>query len=198
MGEDLSQGTKVAVILILLCAIIAIVFSIFSIMKNITNSSTQDLQTTLSSVSKQKFDDYDQRTVPGAQIGAACKLFADQPISLVVFTNRNSSGCYTYGLKGVISTVTVTTGGDGSLDTNKIKEVPGTSTKSVSYSGGVLSVPNGSGIAELPATFEYQNSRVDMNDTSKNAFVSSTSKFKSYLIKNKSGDVVGIMFDEIS
>ena len=197
MGEDLSQGTKVAVILILLCAIIAIVFSIFSIMKNITNSSTQDLQTTLSSVSKQKFDDYDQRTVTGAQIGAACKLFADQPISIVVFTNRNSSGCYTYGLKDVISTVTET-GGGGSLVTSKIKEVPGTSTKSVSYSGGVLSVPNGSGIAELPSTFNYQNSRSDMNDTSENAFVSSTSKFKSYLIKNKSGDVIGIMFDEIS
>ena len=198
MGEDLSQGVKIAVILILLCSVIAIVFSILSIMKNITAQSSQDMQSTLSSVSKQKYDDYDQRTVTGAQIVAACKLFSKQPVSIVVYTNRDDSP-RTYGLKGV---VTQDLDSPDATDTAKSGMLGGAAAwaDNLVYDSAKkqVTVPDGYVTATLPTSgFTYQNDRSSMNTTTSAGYVSNTSQFKSWLIKTSAGDIIGILFDEI-
>lgn len=193
MGEDLSQGAKIGVILIILCAIISIVFSIMSIMKNITTQSTQDLQNSLASMSSQKFDDYDQREVTGAQVIAACKLFQNQPISIYVLTNRNltysnnavTKGTFNnYGLKNTgVSAVNVNTAFAGNL---KITNA------------GVVTTTDGYGTLEYPTDMkQYNNNRVGMNTRSDPAYVGNTAKFMSFLCKNKSGDITAIIFDEL-
>lgn len=192
MGEDLSQGVKVAVILILLASVIAIVFSILSIMKNITGQSTQDMQSTLSSVSKQKYDDYDQRTVTGAQIVAACKLFNKQPISLVVYTNRDDTP-RTYGLTGVATTMEAT-----STDTAASKLMSTIADVTYDSTAKKVTVANGYVTATLPGgDFVYQNDRSSMNTNTLGGYISNTSQFKSWLIKTSAGDIIGILFDEL-
>ena len=195
MGEDLSQGAKIGVILIILCAIISIVFSIMSIMKNITTQSTQDLQNSLASMSSQKFDDYDQREVTGAQVIAACKLFQNQPISIYVLTNRNltysnkvvASGTFNnYGLENTDyfgATVDAEADFAGNLQITK---------------AGVVTTTKGYGILEYPSDMkQYNNNRVGMNTRSDPAYVGNTAKFMSFLCKNKSGDITAIVFDEL-
>ena len=195
MGEDLSQGAKIGVILIILCAIIAIVFSIMSIMKNITTQSTQDLQSSLASMSSQKYDDYDQREVTGAQVISACKLFQDQPISVYVVTNRNktvgaggSTSAFTfnnYGLKNSELGLTAN-------DATKLKAA------GFSFTSGKLQCSTGYGLLEYPSDMKaYNNNRSGMNSRSSTDYVGNTSKFMSYLCKNKSGDITAIVFDEL-
>lgn len=192
MGEDLSQGAKIGVILIILCAIIAIVFSIMSIMKNITTQSTQDLQNSLASMSTQKYDDYDQREVTGAQVISACKLFQDQPISIYVITNRNltTSGSNVTGYK---------VDNYGLTNTNLMSgTVFNTNTKLTMSAEGNVSATTGYGVLEYPTDMKaYNNNRTAMNARSEKSYVGNTAKFMSFLCKNKSGDITAIVFDEL-
>lgn len=193
MGEDLSTGAKIGVVLILLCAIISIVFSIMSIMKNITTQGTEDLQNSLSNMSLQKFDDYDQRTVTGAQVVSACKLFQDQPYAIVVYTNRGTENIV-YGLQDC----TWVTGATNEPD---MKETY--STSSIAYKSDekrfVLADTDGYATGAMPSgnNFTYNNNRTAMNERTDPQYVSNSSKFKSYLIKTTSGDIMGIVFDEV-
>ena len=185
MGEDLSQGAKIGIILIILCALIAIVFSIMSIMKNITTQGADELQHSLSSMTMQKFDDYDQRTISGAQVISAIKLFENQPFCVIVYNNRqasetNAANRFTkYGLQQV----TVT---------------EGTTNFQYNASTKALSVTNGFVTGSLAAgSFTYNNNRKDMNSKISAKYISNSSTYYSYLIKNTSGDVLGIMVDEV-
>lgn len=172
MGEDLSQGAKIGIILIILCALIAIVFSIMSIMKNITTQGADELQHSLSSMTMQKFDDYDQREISGAQVISAIKLFENQPYVVVVYTNRKGATPVHYGLSGM--TITGATA-----------------------NGTTVTVTNGYCTSSLPTSFTYNNKRKDMQDKTNVAYISNTSRFYSYLIKDASGDVLGILVDEV-
>lgn len=191
MGEDLSTGAKIGVVLILLCAIISIVFSIMSIMKNITTQGTEDLQNSLSNMSLQKFDDYDQRTVTGAQVVSACKLFQDQPYAIVVYTNRGTENAV-YGLQGC-KWVT------GATNEPDMKETYSTSSIAYKDKEFLLAKTLGYATGAMPSgnNFTYNNNRTAMNERTDPQYVSNSSKFKSYLIKTTSGDIMGLVFDEV-
>lgn len=191
MGEDLSTGAKIGVVLILLCAIISIVFSIMSIMKNITTQGTEDLQNSLSNMSLQKFDDYDQRTVTGAQVISACKLFQDQPYAIVVYTNRGTENAV-YGLQGC-------TWVTGTTNEPDMKETYSTSSIAYKDKEFLLAKTLGYATGAMPSgnNFTYNNNRTAMNERTDPQYVSNSSKFKSYLIKTTSGDIMGIVFDEV-
>lgn len=206
MGEDLSQGAKIGIVLIILCALISIVFSIMSIMKNITTQGAEDLQHSLSSMSLQKFDDYDQREVTGAQVISACKLFQNQPITIVVYTNRKdiaTSGPDVYGLTKCqwISRSVGTDGKEVFDDSNaKDMDAPITASETTIYNTGSFVLANGVGCAygKYPSTnYVYNNDRTNMNDRTNPSYVSNSARFHSYLIKTSSGDIMGLVFDEV-
>ena len=203
MGEDLSQGAKIGVTLIILCALIAIVFSIMSIMKNITTQGAEDLQHSISSMMLQKFDDFDQREVTGAQVLSACKLFQDQPVTIVVYTNRKdvgTNGPDIYGLQDC-------TWLERQLDPTTNKEVfrelgtiagNGTTVYDTTTSTFTLADGVGCAYAKYPTTsYVYNNDRTKMNDRTDVSYVSNSAKYHSYLIKTSSGDIMGIVFDEV-
>ena len=185
MGEDISTGAKIGVVLVLLCAIIAIVFAIMSIMKNITNQGTEELQNSLASMSLQKFDDYDQRQVTGAQVLTACKQFQDQPYAIIIYTNRNEGVPVNIGLQGCKLMQT------GSGSETKIDAT--TTVTAVSSLVG----NNGYAIGILPADYAYNNNRHDLNDRAHKSYIGNASKYDSYLIKTTSGEIMGMIFDEV-
>ena len=86
MGEDLSTGAKIGIILIILCSLIAIVFALLTMMKNITNSGSSQLQSNLDQMMQTTFDDYNQKTVTGIQVKSALRIFESQDIAVVVKT----------------------------------------------------------------------------------------------------------------
>lgn len=197
MGEDLSTGAKIGVVLILLCAIISIVFSVMSIMKNITTQGTEDLQHSLSSMMLQKFDDYDQRTVTGAQVVAACKLFQDQPYAIVVYTN-SATAPVVYGLQDCKYF-------GGTDNTNGLSaDVEMTSTDTTVYDSKEFKLAASAGYVQgtMPVvttggSYKYNNNRTAMNERTAPEYVGNAAKFKSYLIKTSSDVIMGIVFDEV-
>ena len=201
MGEDLSTGAKIGVVLILLCAIISIVFSIMSIMKNITTQGTEDLQHSLSSMLLQKFDDYDQRTVTGAQVVAACKLFQDQPYAIVVYTNANSGKPSVYGLEGC-SYVGVGTN-DSDIPVNQDFSGQNSGVYANIYESNSFKLADSKGyvVGKTPdpnsGGYTYNNNRMSMNDRTSGDYVGNAAKFKSYLIKTTSDIIIGVVFDEV-
>lgn len=106
MGEDLSTGAKIGIILIILCSLIAIVFSLLTMMKNITNSGSAQLQNSLDQMLIAKFDDYNQTTVTGNQVTASIKVFEGADVAIVIRPhnatlakagNLQALGGYNYG-----------------------------------------------------------------------------------------------------
>lgn len=100
MGEDLSTGAKIGIILIILCSLIAIVFSLLTMMKNITNSGSSQLQNSLDQMLIAKFDDYNQTTVTGNQVTASIKVFEGADVAIVI-RPHNATTTKTESLKAV-------------------------------------------------------------------------------------------------
>lgn len=91
MGEDISTGAKIGIILIILCALIAIVFALLTMMRNITNSGSGQLQNGLDQMQNSQFQDYDNKIVTGTQVMSAMKIFEGQPVGFIVRTVKNKT-----------------------------------------------------------------------------------------------------------
>ena len=94
MGEDLSAGAKIAIILVLLCAIVASVFSIMTIVKNMTNQSVDSLQSSLYAFQNMRWDDYNLTTVSGNQVQVLIRQAVEEEIAVVVQTQRAGGSGY--------------------------------------------------------------------------------------------------------
>ena len=91
MGEDLSAGIKIAIVIIILCAITSVVISLFTITKNLTNEASAEFQSGAQALQDLYWDDYDQRTVTGNQVIALLKTTRNKDIAIIVRTVRSSN-----------------------------------------------------------------------------------------------------------
>ena len=91
MGEDLSTGAKIGIILIILVALIGIVFALLTIMKNITNSGSNQLQNSLDQMQQSGLSDYDQKIVTGTNVLTALKTYEAQDMAIVIKNTLSDS-----------------------------------------------------------------------------------------------------------
>lgn len=193
MGEDISSGAKLGIILIILCSLLAIVLSLLLMMKNITNSGSATLQSGLDQMLSSRFDDYDQRVVSGTQVSAAVKLFEGQSVGIVVVTGacQNSGatarGGYNYGAVLDSHKTATETNNDGaayicSTDMSNYK------TDGNTYYTIDLALKDG-------AVFYNMNIK-PMSRTGSEPFVRDSAKFMAELIKDTTGTTVGICFTQ--
>ena len=216
MGEDLSTGAKIGIILIILCSLIAIVFSLLTMMKNITNSGASQLQGSLDQMLLSQFDDYDQKTVTGTQVKASIKVFSGQDIAIVIrpglaakegkFPSGFNYGALLQGystektgnaLKGYgnVYTSGQSVGIDGSCMADKYNgDVSNGLTlhKSGTYYVGGLLVPDGEILVA-----RNDNPR-PLDASGKESFVRTSAKYRAMLIKDEADAIIGIVFDELT
>ena len=222
MGEDLSTGAKIGIILIILCSLIAIVFSLLTMMKNITNSGASQLQGSLDQMLLSQFDDYDQKTVTGTQVKAAIKVFSGQDVAIVIRPglaakkDAYKSG-FNYGalLQGYGSDAanygaknSITGYGNVYTATNKIG-IDGSETAAVYSSGtdmksglylhksstyyvGALFVP------ESEILVARNDNPRPLDASGKESYVRTSAKYRSMLIKDEADAIIGIVFDELT
>lgn len=192
MGEDISSGAKIGIILIILCSLIAIVFALLTMMKNITNTGTQQMQNGLDQMLSSQFQDYDQKTVTGTQVMSAMSIFDGQPVAFVVMTKESmksgGSGAYCYGavVQGAGAErdyVSSRAGKCRTIATDKVKRANATDN----FYTMDLSVKD--------------NGAYDMNMNTRpcktqgtEAYIRSSAKFLAELIHDTTGDTVGIVF----
>lgn len=203
MGEDLSTGIKMAIILVILAALLASVFSILTISKNMTAQSVDELQSSLYAFQNMRWEDYNLRTISGNHVQVVVRSAVENNIAVVVNTKRNGNESVLYGLpikgfdkakdgkaywtKGIGSSDTAATGqydesiisGDLHFDTQN------------SYFVGVR-------ISDTDTDTDYMlGSYVrNISDSSSTYYIDPTLKFDSYIIRDEAGSLLGILFDQ--
>lgn len=203
MGEDLSAGAKIGIVLVVLCAIIATVFSIMALVKNVTNQSVDDLQSSLSAFQNLKWQDYDQRIVSGNTVQVTVRAAADDNVAVVVKTNKNDKKHVNYG---VLLNGAEKDGADGNYytclvaDKNPLVKADASGSFYVSQ---LKSKTNevGEGDKKTYVTvpgYIYSRYTKGVNDPADFFYINPTLKFNSFLIKDSSGGLLGIYFEEVN
>ena len=190
MGEDISSGAKIGIILIILCSLIAIVFALLTMMKNITNTGTQQMQNGLDQMLSSQFQDYDQKTVTGTQVMSAMSIFDGQPVAFIVVTaeSQKSSRGYCYGavVEGAGAEESYVSSRAG-----KCRKIASTNIKRPNatdnfYTMNLMVAENGQYVMNM-------NTRPCKTQGTE-AYVRSSAKFLAELIHDSTGDTVGVVF----
>lgn len=201
MGEDLSTGIKMAIILVILAALLASVFSILTITKNMTNQSVDELQSSLYAFQNMRWEDYNLRTISGNEVQVVVRSAVDNNIAVVVNTQRNHSMSVLYGLP--IEGFDKAADGRaywikslGTSDSSAISQYCESVTDGKLYFDTKNSYFVGTRIDENSEEYMLGSYVRNINDNSSSFYVDPSLKFNSYIIRDESGSLLGILFDQ--
>jgi len=210
MGEEISRGANLGVILIALAVVIGLAFSIFSIAKGTANEGVTKMQTTMSNVQASELKDYDQTVVTGTQVKSALENFEGKSVAILIATKAIQED---------------TTGKNfaGSRQFNKIPKVKINNVPFINYNAllkgaaaidttngkitgegtsPALTMDNGKyvakdGFAVHNGAVVFYNSVSDINKSGMSEYINAGSKFDANLVIDNSGTVIGIVFTQI-
>lgn len=195
MGDDLSTGAKIGIGLVILCFLIVIVLSLLMVVKNITNSGANQMEGGLNQMMSTTYDDYDQKIVTGTKVKAAVKLFASDPIGIVIDTKYNNTEgkyVYNYGLK-LDSCMGTGFHKDSALDSKwgDALVLQGTVANNATsrFNEDGVSIQ---GVAPTKAEYNLNTRPIAASGTT--TFVRDNGKYQSYLIKDSTDTIIGIYF----
>lgn len=187
MGEDLSSGVKVGVILIILCSIIGTVMSLMAVVKNVTRTGAMQLQSSLEAMDRMYEDNFNQKTVTGNEVISAIQLNQGSAIAIVVAEPKedNKLTLHNYGaLLGAIST--------GAADGITVGNVQVGDSKYLYYDDKTQSY-----IADLfkvGTEVQYNYKITNIYKNTEREYVNPNYKYESKLIRDISGTTIGYFF----
>lgn len=201
MGGDISDGAKIGIGLVLLVAIVAIVMQLLKMVKSQANSGSTALQDSFEKVAESDFDGYDQVEKTGTDVSAAVKIFEGRPVAVIVQTTKQRAGNAAYNYGALLSGATQeddTVAARGKLtkttitDTEAEEAAEATIAPWKAHSGYIAELK----IDASTGKYEYNTNYAPLDKTSTDSFVRSSGRFMSYLIKNDSGENIGIFFQQ--
>ena len=224
MEKEISSGAMLGIVLIALAAVIGLGFGVFAIAKSTANEGIVGVQDSLTQVSESTFADYDQKTVTGAQVKSFITTMSGKSYSLLVGTTAaqkkgvSANDVRVISLKNtseVSGTTSVTfvnygallqVGATKSAATGKAGVV--LSDKAADFSAG-LALVNGVWTTPTTATtevsFELADNKIQFNNQTSGLTTVGTgecvpdaTKFKANLIKDTSGTIKGVVFEQIA
>lgn len=199
MGEDLSAGIKIAIVLVILASILASVFSILTISKNMTTQSVDDLQSSLYAFQNMRWEDYNLRTISGNEAQVVIRSAIDNNIAVVVNTVRNKNVSVLYG----VPIVGFEKNSAGNFATNSSNENATTKQFNETITSGNLyySVKDSYFVGALVDSSEKDYTPFsyvrNINDNSSKYYIDPTLKFNSYIIRDSAGTLIGVLFDQV-
>ena len=201
MGEDISTGAKIGIILCILVFLIAIIFSLLTIVRNITNTEASQMQNGLDQMSESQFNDYDQKTVTGTQVMSALKIFEGQNVALVIQTSQSAEksakqkGGYNYGALVIAADATNTNTFPGKIESEDNLGV------TCLINQGVLKAESGFYRANLMnknGNYQFNWNVRPCGQSGTDTYVRSSGKFFAQLIKDSTDTIVGIVFRQLN
>lgn len=201
MGEDLSTGIKMAIVLVILAALLASVFSILTITKNMTTQSVDELQSSLYAFQNMRWEDYNLRTISGNEVQVVIRSAIDNNIAVVVNTVRNKGKSVLYGLpiegfdKAENSKAfwTKGIGGGSNAATSQINESVTTGSLAFDTKNSYFV---GSRIDSDSDNYMLGSYVRNINDNTSIYYIDPSLKFNSYIIRDEAGSLLGILFDQ--
>lgn len=226
MSEDVSATMRVGITVILVAALVATVLNLMVMSNSLLSGGQTTLQSGIDSVSTQEFASYDNTKVSGTQVTTALSMFQGRDIAIVIQTKAfavlGKDLAINYGAiltsNGESSTSTNLPGkyaetnvGSviGALDTVKANFItPQAKTAFViefadEKKNGV-SLWRNAGSPNYSGYLHNTNGMVDSSydtigttELGNAAFLLSSSRFQSVLIKDPTGSIIGIFFKQL-
>ncbi len=214
MEKEISSGTMLGIVLIALAAVIGLGFGVFAIAKGVANEGVVNVQDNLGAVSASAFTDFDQKIVTGTQVQSAYKSFEGKAVAILINTQAMNKGVSTYAEHETIYVQDI--GGTTYINYNAIlaNEATGDPSKVSTAerkeaisdgNSGVLTLKDGIVNTLFGFSINKENGKV-VFDTGIGGFsksgnceyIASNAKFDANLIKDASGEIVGVAFTQLA
>lgn len=221
MSEDVSATMRVGITVILVAALVATVLNLMVMSNSLLSGGQTTLQSGIDSVSTQEFSSYDNTKVSGTQVSTALSLFQGRDVAIIIQTKALAelNPTATWKTRALNYGALVTKDGKASNGTSNMPDaVPSTETnvitsqaKSAYYvtfsessdTNKAIIRMNGSPnyTAYLHNTSGLVDSCYDTIGTTElgnAAYLLSSARFSSVLIKDPTGSIVGIFFKQLT
>lgn len=221
MEKEISSGAMLGIVLIALAAVIGLGFGVFAIAKSTANEGIVGVQDSLTQVSESTFADYDQKTVTGSQVKSFITTMNGKSYALLVGTTaaqkngtaaNDVNACMLNGtaeggsdvifvnygaLLTVGEEVTVKAkAGDPIADADSLADI------TLKFQNGIWTCPDtDSEVAfELASgnKIKFNNQTSGLTTVGTGECVPDATKFKANLIKDSSGTIKGVVFEQIA
>lgn len=220
MGEEAVDGAKLGTKLIMFVAIIGLTLVAFLLGKNLINNGVDQMETSVKAINESQFTDYDAKIVRGRVVKSAFSTFGNSEYAIVISTLSTARiGGTTADAQKIVASAGCKGACIIQLNDSGM-EVDGTSyTKvaAINYNAqlaqpyeGVDSSESSHKTIELTLSegsysyegdFYTKNGNVryfmDQQNLTKKGqieYIADSSSFNANLIKNESGDIMGIVF----
>lgn len=220
MSEDVSATMRVGITVILVAALVATVLNLMVMSNSLLSGGQTTLQSGIDSVSTQEFATYDNTKVSGTQVTTALSLFQGRDIAVVVQTKALASDSK-YTSSAINYGALLTTNGSTSSSSNAPSVMDSTHNKDenlitaqaktayiVKFTDSTHSseaIYRESGAPYYTGYLHNSNGLVDSSydtigttELGNAAYILSSARFSSVLIKDPTGSIIGIFFKQLS
>ena len=220
MSEDVSATMRVGITVILVAALVATVLNLMVMSNSLLSGGQTTLQSGIDSVSTQEFASYDNTKVSGTQVSTALSLFQGRDVAILIQTKAFAEAADGGADKAINYGAILTEDGKSSSPDN----MPAKQTYSSDTSSTYLTqqaktayvvnfadtdventaIIRKAGAANYEGYLHNHNGLVDSSydiigttELGNSAYLLSSSRFSSVLIKDPTGSIIGIFFRQL-
>ena len=220
MSEDVSATMRVGITVILVAALVATVLNLMVMSNSLLSGGQTTLQSGIDSVSTQEFASYDNTKVSGTQVSTALSLFQGRDVAILIQTKAFAEAADGGADKAINYGAILTKDGKSSSSSNmpaKQTYASGTSSTYLTPQAKTAYVVNfadtdaantaivrKAGAANYEGYLHNSNGLVDSSydiigttELGNSAYLLSSSRFSSVLIKDPTGSIIGIFFKQL-
>lgn len=220
MSEDVSATMRVGITVILVAALVATVLNLMVMSNSLLSGGQTTLQSGIDSVSTQEFASYDNTKVSGTQVSTALSLFQGRDVAILIQTKAFAEAADGGADKAINYGAILTKDGKSSTPSNmpaKQTYASGTSSTYLTPQAKTAYIVNFSdtdaankaivrkaGAANYEGYLHNSNGLVDSSydiigttELGNSAYLLSSSRFSSVLIKDPTGSIIGIFFKQL-
>lgn len=220
MSEDVSATMRVGITVILVAALVATVLNLMVMSNSLLSGGQTTLQSGIDSVSTQEFASYDNTKVSGTQVSTALSLFQGRDVAIVIQTKAFAKAADGGADKAINYGAILTKDGKSSSPDNMPKKqtyASGTESTYLTQQAKTAYIVNfsdtdveGAAIVRKAGAANYEghlhnsNGLVDSSydiigttELGNSAYLLSSSRFSSVLIKDPTGSIIGIFFKQL-
>lgn len=220
MSEDVSATMRVGITVILVAALVATVLNLMVMSNSLLSGGQTTLQSGIDSVSTQEFASYDNTKVSGTQVSTALSLFQGRDVAIVIQTKAFAEAADGGADKAINYGAILTKDGKSSNPNNMPAKHTYASNTSSTYltkqaktayivnfsetDASNTAVVRKSGAANYEGYLHNSSGLVDSSydiigttELGNSAYLLSSSRFSSVLIKDPTGSIIGIFFKQL-
>lgn len=220
MSEDVSATMRVGITVILVAALVATVLNLMVMSSSLLGGGQTTLQSGIDSVSTQEFAPYDNTKVSGTQVATALSLFQGRDVAILIQTKAFAEAADGGADKAINYGAILTKDGKSSTSSNmpaKQTYASGTASTYLTPQAKTAYVVNfadtdtpntaiirKAGAANYEGYLHNSNGLVDSSydiigttELGNSAYLLSSSRFSSVLIKDPTGSIIGIFFKQL-